>query len=198
MRRSGTTSAHAENTFAAKLLNAQKWNYLRARGEYIILKRIHIDRAELPPRTRRILDKLLAAPPKGGTTSAHAENTWGEVGCQPLIGNYLRARGEYVSSRSLILFSRELPPRTRRILAARPVCAVNHRTTSAHAENTRGRAWGPRYPRNYLRARGEYINNSPPNRIRSELPPRTRRIHQPYAGEFDSLGTTSAHAENTP
>ena len=33
-----------------------------------------------------------------GTTSAHAENTWLQHYSQGLLGNYLRARGEYSST----------------------------------------------------------------------------------------------------
>ena len=70
-------------------------------------------------------------------------------------------------------------------------------TTSACAENTRGRAWGPRYPRNYLRVRGEYLRVPGMPMGVLELPPRARRIH-PTSGDRRFLdGTTSACAENT-
>ena len=70
-------------------------------------------------------------------------------------------------------------------------------TTSAHAENTpkifciRSRFW------NYLRARGEYPTKQRRQTQRKELPPRTRRIRLAPVIPVDSLGTTSAHAENT-
>ena len=111
----GTTSAHAENTFGHKCLKIGFGNYLRARGEYhsIFFQNCWI--TELPPRTRRILKTLQTRRSKGGTTSAHAENTgWGFT-MATSHGNYLRARGEYTSSRTTQSQKRELPPRTRRI-----------------------------------------------------------------------------------
>ena len=50
-------------------------NYLRARGEYEMIKDNRIDLLELPPRTRRILSGFFVALVDIGTTSAHAENT---------------------------------------------------------------------------------------------------------------------------
>ena len=71
----GTTSAHAENTFLYCLRLPLTWNYLRARGEYPRKTIVHTDVSELPPRTRRILSWLKLAFHILGTTSAHAENT---------------------------------------------------------------------------------------------------------------------------
>ena len=71
-------------------------------------------------------------------------------------------------------------------------------TTSAHAENTMGlipalvAAW------NYLRTRGEYASPAAFHCHSMELPPHTRRILALTLDRADELGTTSAHAENTP
>ena len=70
----------------------------------------------------------------------------------------------------------ELPPRTRRIPRSVWPMVTTGGTTSAHAENTHVRVKYSDFPRNYLRARGEYFfqgwgTHNPP-----ELPPRTRRI----------------------
>ena len=70
---------------------------------------------ELPPRARRILFQAGVAGSKPGTTSAHAENTWGTGHGSPRIRNYLRARGKYSSGRSVASSRRELSPRARRI-----------------------------------------------------------------------------------
>ena len=51
--------------------------------------------------------------------------------------------------------------------------------------------------RNYLRARGEYALDYLHGLLRTELPPRTRRILVLHAGSEKIHGTTSAHAENT-
>ena len=152
----GTTSACAENTDARYFCDATGWNYLRVRGEYFTALMRCRSTSELPPRARRI---HLPAIPEGddlGTTSACAENTpfclfirWG-------VRNYLRVRGEYTPPAKWCGWSRELPPRARRIHTPSEMVRLESGTTSACAENTqRGPAdlhtiW------NYLRVRGEY------------------------------------------
>ena len=71
----GTTSACAENTGACCGVGASPWNYLRVRGEYVVVMNILVVGLELPPRARRIRGKPMACPAKNGTTSACAENT---------------------------------------------------------------------------------------------------------------------------
>jgi len=95
------------------------------------------------------------------------------------------------------LYTKELPPRTRRIPSWRLPSAGTMRTTSAYAENTpeRGHDFIPR--RNYLRVRGEYLLPFCLGIIRMELPPRTRRILRSKLLARLSYGTTSAYAENT-
>ena len=94
----GTTSAHAENTFFAPIDAKKTRNYLRARGEYATTVGAVMKILELPPRTRRIREPDKEQINKLGTTSAHAENTWLQHYSQGLLGNYLRARGEYVKN----------------------------------------------------------------------------------------------------
>ena len=70
-------------------------------------------------------------------------------------------------------------------------------TTSACAENTvaaftRSKPW-----RNYLRVRGEYAGTRMIACLRSELPPRARRIQVVEFFLRCPGGTTSACAENT-
>ena len=174
------------------------WNYLRACGEYHIPGAGDTGPWELPPRTRRIRKILHTKMAIHGTTSAHAENTRTAATCLPNPRNYLRARGEYGACFSLKGCCMELPPRTRRIPAKFPLRSPHLGTTSAHAENTQ-----PGYgicppPWNYLRARGEYRDAAIVPTKPWELPPRTRRIHNPVMGFARLRGTTSAHAENTP
>ena len=173
------------------------WNYLRARGEYGPFTGSTCTNTELPPRTRRIHhygDPLFMPE---GTTSAHAENTR-RIKCQVLkAGNYLRARGEYVSDSTMVSQFPELPPRTRRIHLHRPVQINFLGTTSAHAENTLRACLRMNLIWNYLRARGEYFLALPTPLIAPELPPRTRRIPEFEPAGFHYFGTTSAHAENT-
>ena len=135
-------------------------NYLRVRGEYLLLINSKLAAVELPPRARRILPKLFAV------VQGHR--------------NYLRVRGEYSRSRFTRSSSVELPPRARRI----PQHAIKFpaflRTTSACAENTATLAATRSCDWNYLRVRGEY---SLKNRVRLdawELPPRARRIRWPF------------------
>ena len=70
---------------------------------------------ELPPRTRRIPRSVWPMVTTGGTTSAHAENTFSRAGALTIHRNYLRARGEYSRNANMVLRNLELPPRTRRI-----------------------------------------------------------------------------------
>ena len=112
----GTTSACAENTPALSEGEHRIRNYLRVRGEYVLVARSSSRLRELPPRARRIpLSKPLARFTPG-TTSACAENTTDRLlfWCRPR--NYLRVRGEYISTSTLKMFAMELPPRARRIL----------------------------------------------------------------------------------
>ena len=193
----GTTSACAENTPCLTIPSCRSRNYLRVRGEYSLRIPGSSPCTELPPRARRI--QLWQRGPRinGGTTSACAENT---SACYPRggrFGNYLRVRGEYTPPAKWCGWSRELPPRARRILRARVSPHPRFGTTSACAENTarrvmcRGAGW------NYLRVRGEYREPGLIERHRWELPPRARRILAVPAQRHRTVGTTSACAENT-
>ena len=55
-------------------------NYLRVRGEYNGVQVASFQRKELPPRARRILDRVPSTMETFGTTSACAENTLNELG----------------------------------------------------------------------------------------------------------------------
>ena len=92
---SGTTSACAENTPHGPQRPGQEWNYLRVRGEYPTRYATKMDRAELPPRARRILGLIRCCKACRGTTSACAENTQHVEPCKLFRRNYLRVRGEY-------------------------------------------------------------------------------------------------------
>ena len=71
----GTTSACAENTSDAMLDIILPGNYLRVRGEYLLIWRSCLTCTELPPRARRILELRFNLFMASGTTSACAENT---------------------------------------------------------------------------------------------------------------------------
>ena len=71
----GTTSACAENTALPLGMDRIYRNYLRVRGEYLSPRVWSSQRAELPPRARRIPPVGVAVPISLGTTSACAENT---------------------------------------------------------------------------------------------------------------------------
>ena len=106
-------------------------------------------------------------------------------------------RGEYPPRYHPRSANQELPPRARRIPHRSVPRTLRRGTTSACAENT-----APTFPStlmqwNYLRVRGEYIENYQAMRDKTELPPRARRI-QDRPDYFDwIIGTTSACAENT-
>ena len=152
----GTTSACAENTASRIPKYHMTWNYLRVRGEYLIISARCVKNWELPPRARRIRTSSTGQSRLLGTTSACAENTQACSYSGPAKWNYLRVRGEYSPARHSVAQTRELPPRARRI--HRPVEFVQVRggTTSACAENTLSPPSVPQPGRNYLRVRGEY------------------------------------------
>ena len=93
----GTTSACAENTGVALIIDYQSGNYLRVRGEYTHQAGFPMSEGELPPRARRILKARSTLFWLAGTTSACAENTLPPNIKGEVEGNYLRVRGEYVS-----------------------------------------------------------------------------------------------------
>ena len=113
---------------------------------------------------------------KNGTTSACAENT--PHGTQPKWTgrNYLRVRGEYDMIAHHQICIVELPPRARRIRRDCLYGHAQHGTTSACAENTRSDRGGALFVGNYLRVRGEYALLPELFLLKSELPPRARRI----------------------
>ena len=131
---------------------------------------------ELPPHTRR----------------THAYNCT----CSTLNGA-LCMRGEYMCRRSFLPRSRELAPRTWRILPEPPFDLLICGTTSAYAENTRPSVipWGCRG--NYLRVRGEYLVTPTGGAKTEELPPRAWRIRKLPGFTCGGDGTTSACAKNT-
>ena len=146
------------------------------RGEYDMIAHHQICIVELPPRARRIRWGLVCYVQAGGTTSACAENTKPVKTSNPNPRNYLRVRGEYAPARPLGIFSSELPPRARRIPAREVMAAATEGTTSACAENTRSDRGGALFVGNYLRVRGEYALLPELFLLKSELPPRARRI----------------------
>ena len=81
--RSGTTSACAENTHRAGAPWSHGGNYLRVRGEYDSTGGGTPGWGELPPRARRILVTPTILRMVGGTTSACAENTHGQLATAP-------------------------------------------------------------------------------------------------------------------
>ena len=167
------------------------------RGEYAGVAGTAVLVGELPPRARRIREHEATRGGEVGTTSACAENTGLiRVRFSPLR-NYLRVRGEY---ESMILWSnicKELPPRARRIHPSDYAVLAAAGTTSACAENTRLSYGHLVLCGNYLRVRGEYLEDHCYDDGWGELPPRARRIPPRHAARHVFMGTTSACAENT-
>ena len=147
------------------------------RGEYNPSRSISQSEMELPPRARRILEKLGRIENESGTTSACAENTRVAVRTNAIYRNYLRVRGEYLRRTFSDNYTRG--------------------TTSACAENTTPSTPPGTVTGNYLRVRGEYFFRTHRREKNAELPPRARRIPFRWAPCSASLGTTSACAENT-
>ena len=118
-----------------------------------------------------------------------------------LLRLVVEQEGEVVSATNVVDVDAdsdtELSPRTRRILAHELGVTILMGTTSAYAENTADDVYVALHQRNYLRVRGEYDSFSSSAAFAWELPPRTRRIHDPGFAVGASPGTTSAYAENT-
>ena len=153
----GTTSACAENTRHHGLTPPHPWNYLRVRGEYVMMLARRSWILELPPRARRILNASRDLPRACGTTSACAENTARSHRHGSPKRNYLRVRGEYITSGDRPPTVTELPPRARRILVLSDTHIGKSGTTSACAENTLREHAVDADDGNYLRVRGEYF-----------------------------------------
>ena len=152
----GTTSACAENTRLRCRKSTLTWNYLRMRGEYLVIEAPIDSILELPPHARRIRRSLLPETTGSRTTSACAENTDLVYWNAGRDGNYLRMRGEYSTVIILVSSLRELPPHARRIPNFTGQRTDKTRTTSACAENTSRAIKIADKPWNYLRMRGEY------------------------------------------
>ena len=167
------------------------------RGEYGVPPSRFSLLRELPPRARRIPGTGHQQAVRTGTTSACAENTNQGLGHGYRGWNYLRVRGEYISSTTNPVPLVELPPRARRIRLLTNFCMLVHGTTSACAENTVDGFTQFTEDWNYLRVRGEYILIISGSSVAWELPPRARRIQSSAATAWVSTGTTSACAENT-
>ena len=148
------------------------------RGEYFFNLGHWHDLVELPPRARRILSTRCAPRDTGGTTSACAENTLTTRVTTLEERNYLRVRGEYAFGKPSTCFFRELPPRARRIQPGLTTPMVPMGTTSACAENTHHQPGNDKHNRNYLRVRGEYMQQNLRLHPLRELPPRARRIRR--------------------
>ena len=132
----GTTSAYAENTGTRSRGRWLPRNYLRVRGEYIIIFTSAPAPRELPPRARRIPNQRFG----------HGHRGW----------NYLRVRGEYGVPGHMMDMDEELPPRARRIQVSQINAKAMIGTTSACAENTLHSSGKWVKAGNYLRVRGEY------------------------------------------
>ena len=88
----------------------------------------------------------------------YAENTATLANAGLTTRNYLRARGEYSIDDTSTAIAMELPPRARRIRPPHAPRARAWGTTSACAENTTMEYRADIMERNYLRVRGEYLN----------------------------------------
>ena len=106
-------------------------------------------------------------------------------------------RGEYWTRRFPLSRIKELPPRARRILGDDDLALTPQGTTSACAENTSPPTASHAPKGNYLRVRGEYLDDTANTCGDWELPPRARRIPPFWPGMRGGSGTTSACAENT-
>ena len=167
------------------------------RGEYHLHAGVRFSSAELPPHARRIPIEGFIPGAGIGTTSACAENTMAWMLMVYSPRNYLRMRGEYGDWGYGSLTTLELPPHARRIPRNAAITSSHAGTTSACAENTVTRLTSVVVPGNYLRMRGEYLDDCTEFWEAWELPPHARRILLAAGLGLAGGGTTSACAENT-
>ena len=130
---------------------------------------------ELPPHTRRRASLVTLSMGMIGTTSAYAEKRAGQIFKNIAAGNYLRIRGEEPDIAVIIAITIELPPHTRRRAIHHYTNTPLGGTTSAYAEKRLGHTGTAVVVGNYLRIRGEEIQEGLECRAIMELPPHTRR-----------------------
>ena len=193
----GTTSAYAEKSCGARNWWLHRRNYLRIRGEECSALDRACSASELPPHTRRRVPCFPSCRYQSGTTSAYAEKSLREAQSSSTSGNYLRIRGEESTFHGGVPWWAELPPHTRRRVAAYPGALALAGTTSAYAEKRKIDAQMLEKLGNYLRIRGEEPPDLTPLVFHEELPPHTRRRAPIEVMERPTLRTTSAYAEKS-
>ena len=157
----GITSACAEKSIPTLPPISLHRNYLRMRGEELLLDPDGETTEELPPHARRRGAVYAALTASHGITSACAEkrNVFHHVTAD--FGNYLRMRGEEggeVGSRAV---TEELPPHARRREGQEKPLPGFTGITSACAEKRWLPFFGAYGKRNYLRMRGEERSSVP-------------------------------------
>ena len=151
----GITSACAEKRYDYFYRNYGHWNYLRMRGEETAGRDSSARAWELPPHARRRVGVPSEFKQFHGITSACAEKSNPNRYRTLDRGNYLRMRGEEISTRAPRANREELPPHARRRALALFIVQRVFGITSACAEKSGICHIRARSIRNYLRMRGE-------------------------------------------
>ena len=132
-----------------------------------------------------------------GITSAYAEKSTPYVTCAHPKRNYLRIRGEELSSVPGSARLLELPPHTRRRDGLAKKSLNRQGITSAYAEKSSASCTAGSASRNYLRIRGEELALIDGLDSTLELPPHTRRRAGTNRRFGEPPGITSAYAEKS-
>ena len=130
----GITSACAEKRYDYFYRNYGHWNYLRMRGEETAGRDSSARAWELPPHARRRVGVPSEFKQFHGITSACAEKSNPNRYRTLDRGNYLRMRGEEISTRAPRANREELPPHARRRALAWFIVQRVFGITSACAE----------------------------------------------------------------
>ena len=193
-----STPAHAGNTPDSGIVHTRPRVYPRPRGEYRQACRCRLWAYGLPPPTRGILSLISHCLNLRGSTPAHAGNTRPPYELSLLLTVYPRPRGEYDNIADCDNPQHGLPPPTRGIHCHNSRDGGYRGSTPAHAGNTNNQSGFSRQSRVYPRPRGEYEYSSVRRHSPPGLPPPTRGIQYESADSGSYVGSTPAHAGNTP
>ena len=193
----GITSACAEKSIPTLPPISLHRNYLRMRGEELLLDPDGETTEELPPHARRRAFPHCRPLAYTGITSACAEKSFCSIPTVRQPRNYLRMRGEERGRKNHYRASLELPPHARRRDGFLSSVLMAKGITSACAEKSGHRCqwWRPDW--NYLRMRGEERRVIQLCDLEQELPPHARRRGACPPVQILRRGITSACAEKS-
>ena len=132
----GITPACAGNTVVKQVADNMFEDHPRLRGEYMFQNSAYGNKWGSPPLARGILDTMGDIEFPIGITPACAGNTDAINGCDYVVGDHPRLRGEYLLVRLLVGLLTGSPPLARGIPSSTRRKTSSSRITPACAGNT--------------------------------------------------------------